>query len=162
MSVSKDKNEKTGTNQTPTEADVPELLAKAALLLAANQATFEKIISASGYGDATDVIVAKLAQRKLSDVVLISDIRLVSKEGEIARIFGENAMPNALDPGMIGYAHEGFDQLLQTVIIRPLLTAFQAHLSKSIDSDDKSIPRIGHAPDSDDRNVLTDDPFLTK
>jgi hypothetical protein len=137
MKKSDAKNEGTAT--------LEQNIADAAVKLGEANKIFLEVLSSSGRGNATDAIVARLADRAADDVVLICDVRLVSKSGEICRIFGENTLPAALSPSMIGHAHEGFDRMLDTVLVKPLVVSFQDHLSGLAVTDDNSLPRIGNS-----------------
>jgi hypothetical protein len=131
----------------------PEALAKIAALLTDANYRFEKILEESPHGEASDVLVARLAKRNSDDVVLVCDIRLVSKNGEIFRVFGENTMPHALSPGMIGNAHETFDRMLDATVVRPLLVGFQNHLTERVVPEDRAVPRISDVDMDEDKEV---------
>jgi hypothetical protein len=136
---------KKSAEKTDETVTLEENLAKAAIQLGEANKHFLEVLSASGRGNATDAIVARLADRNADDVVLICDVRLVSRSGEICRIFGENTLPAALSPNMIGHSHEGFDRMLDTVLVKPLVISFQNHLSGLVVTDENSLPRIGNS-----------------
>lgn len=138
------KSNKETPEETDTAQSEPHTLAHIASLLAEANAGFEKILEKSPHGEASDALVARLAKRNSEDVVLVCDIRLVSKDGEIFRVFGENTMPHALSPGMVGTAHETFDRMLDATVVRPLVVGFQNHLTERIIPEDRTLPKISN------------------
>jgi hypothetical protein len=127
MSEKNAKNAGTDTNRQNNQA---ENLAKAVQLLQDVSQLLADNIELSGEGSASDLIVARLSKRKADDVILVCDIRVVSRNGEIARAYGENMLPSALAPHMLGQAHEGFANMLQATVVDPLVTSFQNHLAE--------------------------------
>lgn len=138
------KSKKEIQDETATDLSDPHTLASLATLLAEVNYGFEQILENSPHGEASDALIARLARRNSDDVVLVCDIRLVSKEGEIFRVFGENTMPHALSPGMIGNAHETFDRMLDATVVKPLVVGFQNHLTERIIPEDRTLPKISN------------------
>lgn len=142
MSAKTDKTAKTDTSQSPENSTATNLAAAVSLLnevsrlLAAN-------IENTKEGSASDIIVGRLADRKADDVILACDVRVVCRNGEIARAYGENTLPSALAPHMLSHAHEGFDKLLQTTIVTPLVVSFQEHLASLALDNQSSREAIG-------------------
>lgn len=136
------KTAKTDTSQSQ-EANVATNLAKAVTLLNEANQLLAQNIESTGEGSQTDLIVGRLADRKADDVIIVCDVRVVCRNGEIARAYGENTLPAALAPHMLGHAHEGFDKLLGTTIVTPLVVSFQEYLTEIARNNQSSTEAIG-------------------
>ncbi len=107
-------------------------LAQACLALSNAGKILADLLEASGSGSRTDVAMARLEHQGPEDVVLICDIKLVSKQGTIASISSENTLPGALEPHMLSASHGNFCNMLDAAITNPLVSGFQAFLAKKV------------------------------
>lgn len=124
------KTDKTDANATSPKNSREVSLAQACLALANVEKTLADLLDASGSGSRTDVALARLDHQEQEDVVLICDIKLVSKAGTIASVRSENTLPGALEPHMLSASHGNFCNMLDAVITNPLVSSFQAFLTK--------------------------------
>lgn len=120
----------------------------------------QDILEASGSGSRTDVAVARLEHQGQEDVVLVCDIKLVSRQGVIASIRSENTLPGALEPHMLGASHGNFCNMLEAVITNPLVSSFQAFLSKrakNFKSEKDTVQMISNMGDPDFTGLMDDE-----
>lgn len=124
-----------------TQETVANLLAQLLTKGVETEELLRRVLESTGEGSATDSSVARLVRNNSSDIVLVFDIRAISKDGEIVRLTGENALPQALEEHMLGQTHENFSRILDASIVTPLTACIQNHLSK-LATTGENLPRI--------------------
>lgn len=129
-----------------------QALAKIASSLSENGVLLSKLIEATGNGSRTDVAVARLEDKDINDVVLVADIQLVSKRGVISSVSLENTIPGALEPSLLGGAHDALNKVIDASLVSPLLNAFQA-LAAKIARENKESQDIGDLLGTPDTGV---------
>lgn len=147
--------EKTVTSQAP---DLGSVLANLCTELAKANINVQDVLEQSGFGSRTDVALARLVERDDNALVLIADIKLVSKKGILADIASENTIPGALDPLMLGTAHGSLAKMIEAALVAPLLSAFQNFATKMA-REHKEERNLTSFVDEDDQDGLDD--FLT-
>ncbi len=140
---------------------IPVSLAKLCEQFAMANSILENILEATGEGGRTDVALARSGRQDDDDVVLICDIKLVNKKhGNIASIRSENTLPGAINTRMLSASHGNFCNLLEAVVLNPLVSSFQSFLAdRTKDQNDEMSGGLGGDLSShpDLRGLLGDD-----